>query len=104
MLDDALATRGTEAWLAHFAGEVPAAPVHDIAHALNSDFVAQEDRVWSYEHPAGELRMVAPAFRIPGEEMPRRAAPALGADTDAVLREIGYGAERIVALRASGVI
>jgi crotonobetainyl-CoA:carnitine CoA-transferase CaiB-like acyl-CoA transferase len=90
--------------LAHFAGEVPAAPVHDIARALGSEFVTREDRVWSYEHPAGDLRMVAPAFRIPGEDMPRRAAPALGADTDAVLREIGYGAERIVALRESGVI
>jgi crotonobetainyl-CoA:carnitine CoA-transferase CaiB-like acyl-CoA transferase len=104
LLDDALAPRGTETWLAHFAGEVPAAPVHDIARALGSEFVTREDRVWGYDHPAGEVRMVAPAFRIPGEDMPRRAAPALGADTDAVLQEIGYGAERIVALREKGVI
>ena len=104
LLDDALAARGTEAWLAHFAGEVPAAPVHDIAHALGSEFVAQEDRVWRYQHPAGELRMVAPAFRIPGATMPRCAAPALGADTDAVLRGIGYSADRIVSLRESRVI
>ena len=104
LLDAALASRSTEAWLSHFAGEVPAAPVHDIARALGSEFVTREDRVWSYEHPVGEVRMVAPAFRVPGEDMPRRAAPALGADTDAVLREIGYGAERIVALRERGVI
>ena len=104
LLDGALASRGTEAWLSHFAGEVPAAPVHDIARALGSEFVTQEDRVWRYEHPAGELRMVAPAFWIPGEDMPRRAAPALGADTDAVLHEIGYDTTRIVALRESGVI
>ena len=84
LLDDALAPRGTETWLAHFAGEVPAAPVHDIARAFGSEFVTREDRVWGYDHhPAGEVRMVAPAFRIPGEDMPRRAAPALGADTDA---------------------
>ena len=31
--------------------------------------------------------MVAPAFRFPGEAMPRNGAPALGADTDAVLAE-----------------
>jgi crotonobetainyl-CoA:carnitine CoA-transferase CaiB-like acyl-CoA transferase len=104
LLDDALAARGTAAWLALFAGEVPAAPVHDIAHALGSEFVTQEDRVWSYAHPAGELRMAAPAFRIPGEDMPRRPAPVFGADTDAVLRDIGYGADRLVALRQRGVI
>ncbi len=105
LLDEALSVRSTAAWLDHFAGAVPAAPVHDVAGALTSPFVADEDRVWSYEHPArADFRMVPPAFRLPGEEMPRRGAPALGADTEAVLRELGYGAERIGALRHSGVI
>ena len=48
--------------------------------------------------------MVAPAFRFPGEAMPRHGAPAFGADTNAVLEELGYDAERIAALRAAGVI
>ena len=78
--------------------------MNDIAQALGSEFVAQEDRVWSYAHPRGDFRMVAPAFRFPGEAMPRHAAPAFGADTDAVLAELGYGAERIAALRETGVI
>jgi formyl-CoA transferase len=34
----------------------------------------------------------------------RSAAPALGGDTDAVLREMGLGEEQIGALRAQGVI
>ena len=50
------------------------------------------------------FRMVAPAFRFPGEAMPRQGAPALGADTDAVLEELGYDADRIATLRAAGVI
>ncbi len=104
MLDEALSARGTSAWLEHFAGAVPAAPVHDIARALTSGFVTQEDRVWPYAHPNGDFRMVAPAFRFPGEPMPRQAAPAFGADTDTVLTEIGYDAERIATLRAAGVI
>jgi crotonobetainyl-CoA:carnitine CoA-transferase CaiB-like acyl-CoA transferase len=103
-LDAALSGRTTAAWLAHFAGEVPAAPVHDIAHALGSEFVTQEERIWSYDHPQGALRMVAPAFRFPGEAMPRQGAPAFGADTNTVLEELGYDADRIAALRAAGAI
>jgi len=105
LLDAALMTRGTEDWLAHFAGAVPAAPVYDVERALTSDFVRQEDRVWSYPHPQRpDFRMVPPAFRLPGEDMPRRPAAELGADTDAVLRDVGYSDERIAALRAEGVV
>ena len=35
---------------------------------------------------------------------PARPAPALGADTDKILRGLGYDAARIEALRAAGVI
>ena len=105
LLDTALSARTTGDWLTHFAGAVPAAPVHDIARALTSPFVTAEDRVWSYAHPERpDFRMAAPAFRLPGSDMPRNPAPALGADTDAVLREIGYSADRIAALRAAGVV
>jgi succinate--hydroxymethylglutarate CoA-transferase len=104
LLDEALAAKGTAVWLQYFAGEVPAAPVHDIAHTLRSEFVTGEDRVWSYDHPQGEFRMVPPGFRFPGEAMPRQAAPALGADTDAVLGELGYDGEQIAKLRRDGVI
>jgi crotonobetainyl-CoA:carnitine CoA-transferase CaiB-like acyl-CoA transferase len=48
--------------------------------------------------------MIAAPIRVPGAELPRRAAPAMGADTDAELRGAGYTEERIAALRAAGVI
>jgi succinate--hydroxymethylglutarate CoA-transferase len=105
LLDEALMARTTDAWLRHFAGSVPAAPVHDVKRALTSDFVTSEDRVWSYPHPERpDFRMAAPAFRFPGEEMPKSPAPACGADTVAVLSEIGYSPERIASLRAAGTI
>jgi succinate---hydroxymethylglutarate CoA-transferase len=105
LLDEALGARSTADWLARFAGAVPAAPVHDLAHALTSSFVTAEDRVWTYDHPTRPgFRMVPPAFRLPGDAMPRAAAPALGADTEAVLGDLGYDAERIAALRRAGVV
>jgi succinate---hydroxymethylglutarate CoA-transferase len=105
LLDAALGTRSTAEWLARFAGAVPAAPVHDLAEALTSAFVTGEERVWSYDHPTRPgFRMVPPAFRLPGNPLPRRAAPALGADTEAVLGALGYDAARIAALRRAGAI
>ena len=104
-LDAALMHQPTAIWLQRFAGKVPAAPVNDVAQALSAEFVRSEDRVWTYAHPQrADFRMVAPAFRMPGETMPHAAAPAFGADTDAVLREIGYSLDRIAALREAGTI
>lgn len=105
LMNAALSARTTAAWLEHFAGAVPAAPVHDLAGALTSGFVHDEDRVWAYDlggRPG--FRMVPPAFRMPGDEIPRRGAPVLGADTERVLMELGYGAGRIAALRDIGII
>jgi crotonobetainyl-CoA:carnitine CoA-transferase CaiB-like acyl-CoA transferase len=105
LLDEALMARTTEEWLAHFAGAVPAAPVHNLQSALSSDYVCDEDRVWRYEHPERpDFRMVPPAFRLPGEKTPRAAAPACGADTNDVLRRIGCSDEHIAALRQNGVV
>ena len=105
LLDEVLMTRTTAEWLERFAGEVPAAPVNDVAAALDNPFVAEQARIRDYPHPTkGSIRMLAPPFRCPGEELPAKAAPALGADTDRLLAEIGYDESRIASLRASGAI
>ncbi len=105
LLNEALMARGTAAWLAHFVGSVPAAPVQDLQAELTSDFVTSEDRVWTYRHPdRPDFRIAAPAFRLPRETMPKRAAPGFGTDTDAVLTELGYTQDRIAALRGAGAL
>ncbi len=48
--------------------------------------------------------MVAPPVRCAGEDVPARPAPALGAHTEALLRELGYDDMRVKALRDSKVI
>jgi crotonobetainyl-CoA:carnitine CoA-transferase CaiB-like acyl-CoA transferase len=104
LMDGELRARATREWLEVFAGSVPAAPVRDLAEALDSPFVTENDRLRTLVHPsAGEYRMVAPPVRC-AVEAPARPAPALGADTEAILRGLGYDAARIEALREAKVI
>jgi alpha-methylacyl-CoA racemase len=54
---------------------------------------------------AGGLTQFGPPFRFSGFEFEvRRPAPAVGADSEAILREVGYGDAEIARLRATGVI
>ena len=105
MLDAVLGERSTAEWLERFAGRVPAAPVNDLAQALDSPFARERGMLWPVPHPARpDFRMVGAPFELAGEELPKRAAPALGANTDAILREAGFSDERIAALRKAGVV
>lgn len=105
LLDEALGERTTAEWLETFAGTIPAAPVNDVAAALDHPLVREGGRLLHVPHPARpDFRMLANPVRVPGETHPARPAPALGADTDAVLRKLGYDDERIAALREDNVI
>ena len=107
MLDGALSQRPTREWLDLLAGHVPASPIHDIGEAMTSPFVEERGGIENFPDPArpGEsFRMVAHPVRMSGARSPCAAAPGLGADTDSVLSEIGYDAERIAVLRQQEVI
>ncbi|MEQ1887806.1 MAG: CoA transferase [Alphaproteobacteria bacterium] len=104
-LDDLFRTRTTADWLAHFDGRVPAAPIYDVAQALENPFVAAIGGIHAYAHANGdEYRMAAPPIRTQGVAAPRNAAPALGADTDALLRGIGVTDDAIAGLRKRKII
>ncbi len=95
----------TAVWLAKLSGKVPVAPVNDVAQALDNPFVAERGNVADYAYPDGRrARLIAGPIRDSASAMPTRAAPALGADTDAILAQLGYDEARIAALRACGAV
>ena len=103
-LDAALSARTTAEWIEAFAGIVPAAPVYDVKDALENPFVREGAMVRTAEHPSGPIRLLAPSVRCPGEELPCVPAPAMGADTDAILGELGFTAGEIAKLRKAGAV
>jgi len=105
LLDAAFAEKATALWLERLAGRVPVAPVRTVGEALESSFVRERGDVTDYARAGGPpARMVANPIRMPGITLPARAAPALGAQTDALLEALGYDAARIARLRACGAI
>jgi len=105
MLDAEFSRDTTAGWLAKLSGKVPVAPVYDVAQALDNPFVAERGGVADFSYQDGKkARLIANPIRLSDAELPRRAAPALGADTDALLRDLGYSEERIAALRAARAV
>ena len=104
MLDEALSARTTAEWLIDFAGHVPASPILDVADALDNPFVADEGRLQDIELPGhGTYRYLRPPVQT-SDPAPARPAPKLGEHTDNVLGALGYGAEKLTALRKAKAI
>jgi crotonobetainyl-CoA:carnitine CoA-transferase CaiB-like acyl-CoA transferase len=101
----ALARRTTAEWLERLRGHVPVAPVYDVAEALADEHTLAREMVVDVEHPVfGPLREIGCPIKV--DDLRPRYAPgaALGADTAAVLAEVGVGGEELARLRALGVV
>ncbi|MEY2954004.1 MAG: hypothetical protein RLZZ401_2091 [Pseudomonadota bacterium] len=101
-VDALLQTATTAEWMNRLAGKVPVAPVYDVAQALDSDFVAEQERLLEFAHTSGPVRMVASPVRAGNH--PLRPAPAMGEHTDEILLAAGYDQADIRRLRAQSVL
>lgn len=104
ILDGVFLQHATMYWVDLLGGKVPVAPVFGIGEALDNPRVADMvDIVAHPDKPTG-LRVLANPIKRDGERLPNRASPKLGADTDAILGEIGFDAKDVAELRAAGTV
>lgn len=107
-LNEALSKDSSEHWLAALeAKRIPCAPVNRFSQALSDEQVLHRNMVVDLPHPNGKHT------RGPGnpiklsrtDEESFTAAPEVGQDTDAVLRDmLGYSEERIAELKAQEAV
>jgi crotonobetainyl-CoA:carnitine CoA-transferase CaiB-like acyl-CoA transferase len=87
VMDAVMRTRTTAEWVRLLAGNVPVAPVYDVAQALENPFIQEigmADTVAHPDRPQG-LRMLASPIKINGKRMPGKRAPKLGEHTAELL-------------------
>ena len=101
-----LAGEGTKGWLRRFAAAgVPATEVKDLAEVLGGPQVAALGAVQTLDHAtAGDYRVLGPPVRFGHGPSPAAGpAPVLGADTEAVLAQLGYTEGEVGELLERGV-
>ena len=104
-LDTVFMRATTAEWLQRLQGVLPAAPVYDLAQALDNPYLHEIGMLHDLPLPQhAQYRVLANPIKLDGARLPSRRAPQLGEHTDELLLEVGYAAADIAALRADGVI
>ncbi|MDH6135530.1 itaconate CoA-transferase [Kitasatospora sp. MAA4] len=83
---------------------IASARLNEVGDLLGHPQLAARDRWRPVATPVGEVRGLLPPFGFAGVELPMGPVPALGEHTEDVLAALGYGPERIAALRAAGAL
>ena len=101
------ATRSRAHWLAELgAHDVPCGPIQNYREVMEDPQVRAREMVVETEHPTlGTISTLGTPIKLSSTPLtPGRPAPLLGQHTDEVLRDAGYGAGEIAALRADGIV
>ena len=85
---------------------VPCAPINTLKQVLDHPHTAASGLIVKYEHPhGGPVQSVGQPFVLGGDAREAGLPPPMhGEHTDEILRELGYGSERIEALRSAQAI
>ena len=105
ILDAHLMRDTTANWLTKLQGRLPAAPVYNMAQALDSPFPTAIGMVRPLPHPARpDFKALGNPIKLDGQRLPGKVASALGADTEAVLKELGVAESEFARLKQANVI
>ncbi|MEP5938422.1 MAG: CoA transferase [Erythrobacter sp.] len=105
LLDEEFSRKPMTHWQELLAGFVPVAPVYELGDALDNPWLDTIGMRDSVEHPDNkDIKVLASPIKLDGERLPNRAAPLLGADSDAILNDLGYDAAAIAKLRDGGIV
>ena len=106
IIESALAAADAKIWERRLndAG-APCAGIWKIEEIIDHPQIAARGALQEVDSPWGRMRLMGSGFQLAhGGGRLDTMAPAAGADTEAVLRSIGYDAAAIAALRADGVV
>ncbi|WP_205452073.1 CaiB/BaiF CoA transferase family protein [Sphingobium estronivorans] len=105
ILDGIFSEQPVAHWVERLAGHMPVSPVYGLDQALDNPYLQETGMIDTVSHPDRDaLRVLANPIRMDGKRLPNRAAPLLGADSEAVLAEAGFNADEIGSFKAKGVI
>ncbi|MEO8526177.1 MAG: CaiB/BaiF CoA-transferase family protein [Caldimonas sp.] len=107
LLAAALKLRPRAEWIETLeAAKVPCGPINDLAEVFADPQVRSRDMTVEMAHPlAGSIRVVASPLKLSRTPVRYRLAPPLlGADTEQILAEFGFGPAAIDSLREEGAI
>ncbi|MEE4154791.1 MAG: CoA transferase [Erythrobacter sp.] len=105
VLDEEFSKQPMAHWQDLLAGHVPVAPVYELGAALDNPWLRTIGLRTSVDHPdRPEMQILASPLKFDGQRPLNRAAPLLGADSDAILGDLGYDEAAIAELRKSGVV
>jgi len=105
-LQEIFSQRTSREWVDLLRGKVPCAPVNDLSHAMQEPFLTERGMIVETQHPIfGTIRQIGGPFKMGGERLNHRRAPALGEHTAEILKSyLGYDENEIGQLREKQVI
>jgi crotonobetainyl-CoA:carnitine CoA-transferase CaiB-like acyl-CoA transferase len=104
-LESVFVTRPVDEWVERMlAVGIPASPILDYAQALDNEHSRERQLVMEIDHPVeGKVRAIGFPVKLSATpQQVRLAPPLLGADTEAILEELGIDADARAMLAADG--